>query len=284
LSRRPKDELSRLRERSRDLLEELETTRQDLLSVADVNRLLRQVLRNQIALMNAHAESAPLGVTGAQRRSAKPQTEAPRISLRERRPDELATEAAEGVEDVEDAEDAEDKRAWEPLPAADERDDPKQRDYRRVERIESMELTEILDELDDDLEALPAKNGKSALKRRKKSESAEAVEAANTAATVLNEDRDLPQPLARVFVEQFDNRDKDYSKGLEKLNRWVGGDGAGTPFQWRGDRAYLNVRGAGPKGVRNYEKQIMKRMGFARRLGRLCVPGLDGEIVVYERP
>ena len=69
-----------------------------------------------------------------------------------------------------------------------------------------------------------------------------------------------------------------------ELNRWIGGGQAGTPFQWRGDRAYLNLSGAGPAGVRKYEEQLMNRMGFSRRLGRLAVSELTGEIVVYERP
>jgi hypothetical protein len=86
-----------------------------------------------------------------------------------------------------------------------------------------------------------------------------------------------------VLVELFDNRDKDYEKGLDKLNRWTAG-GAGTPFQLRGDRAYLNLDATGPESARNYEEQLMTRMGFSRRLGRLQVPGLTGVIVVYERP
>jgi hypothetical protein len=104
------------------------------------------------------------------------------------------------------------------------------------------------------------------------------------AEAILNETRELGPSIARLFVEEFDNRDKIYDKGLEKLNRWIGGGQQGTPFQWRGDRAYLNHTGARPAGVRKYEEQLMKRMGFSRRLGLLAVPDLRGEIVVYERP
>jgi hypothetical protein len=114
-------------------------------------------------------------------------------------------------------------------------------------------------------------------------QAAAAAAGISMAEQVLQESRTLPGSLARVVVEEFDNRDKSYEKGLDKLNRWVAG-GAGTPFQWRGDRAYLNVNGAGPQSVKNYEEQLMSRMGFSRRLGRLVVPGLQGEIIIYERP
>ena len=99
----------------------------------------------------------------------------------------------------------------------------------------------------------------------------------------LGEARVVPFYVARGFVEAFDNRDKDFDKGLEKLNRWVSGSG-GTPIQYRADRAYLNVHAGSAHSVKNYEVQLMERMGFSRRLGRLEVEGLDGEVVVYERP
>lgn len=87
---------------------------------------------------------------------------------------------------------------------------------------------------------------------------------------------------ARGFVEAFDHRDKDFAKGLEKLNRWTEGTG-GTPFQVREDRAYLNL-GSSAEGAQRYEKNLMERMGFSRRIGRLTISGLEGEVVVYERP
>lgn len=87
---------------------------------------------------------------------------------------------------------------------------------------------------------------------------------------------------ARTFVEAFDNRDRSFDRGLEKLNLWVGG-GGGTPFQYRGTRAYLNVSGLGPDNVLRFEELLMERMGFSIRLGRLVIDGLRGEIVVYEK-
>jgi hypothetical protein len=85
----------------------------------------------------------------------------------------------------------------------------------------------------------------------------------------------------RVCVAAFDHRDQDFDAGLEKLNRWTEGNG-GTPFQVREDVAYLNV-GSSAESAQRYEKNLMERMGFNRRLGRLAVSGLSGEIVVYER-
>lgn len=85
----------------------------------------------------------------------------------------------------------------------------------------------------------------------------------------------------RVYVAAFDHRDQDFDAGLEKLNRWTEGNG-GTPFQVREDVAYLNV-GSSAESAQRYEKNLMERMGFNRRLGRLTVSGLSGEIVVYER-
>lgn len=88
--------------------------------------------------------------------------------------------------------------------------------------------------------------------------------------------------MARIYVEAFDHRDNDFEKGLDKLNRWTEGTG-GTPFQVREDRAYLNL-GSSAESAQRYEKNLMERMGFSRRIGRLVISGLEGEVVVYERP
>ena len=91
----------------------------------------------------------------------------------------------------------------------------------------------------------------------------------------------LGEGRSRACVAAFDHRDRDFNSGLEKLNRWTEGNG-GTPFQVREDVAYLNV-GSSADSAQRYEKNLMERMGFNRRLGRLTTPGLSGEIVVYER-
>lgn len=91
----------------------------------------------------------------------------------------------------------------------------------------------------------------------------------------------LGETRSRVCVAAFDHRDRDFNSGLEKLNRWTEGNG-GTPFQVREDVAYLNV-GSSAESAQRYEKNLMERMGFNRRLGRLAISGLSGEIVVYER-
>lgn len=246
----PAERIAALAERTRALVDDLAVARQDVLSVADLNRAVQQILRNQLVILESLSSQAGTGFvdpnarTAAQLRPAavgdNGSDGAPVISLRPKDP----TERPES--------------GFEPSPADAEGDDPRQRDPSAADRIERPELDAMLGELGGEPRSL--------------------------AESVLSEVRNVSPALARTFIERFDNRDKIYEKGLEKLNRWVSGGASGTPFQWRGDMAYLNLNGAAPAGVRKYEEQLMKRMGFSRRLGRLAVPQLDGEIVVYERP
>lgn len=122
------------------------------------------------------------------------------------------------------------------------------------------------------------------------SEGASAVEVASepvpagipsNAEAFLGVKKTLGEGMSRARVAAFDHRDRDFASGLEKLNRWTEGTG-GTPFQVREDVAYLNV-GSSADSAQRYEKNLMERMGFNCRLGRLTAPGLVGEIVVYER-
>lgn len=216
--------LRRLFRNTRDLLEEMETSRQDLLSVVELNRALKQVLTNQAAILEALA-AAP----------ASPEV--------------------------------------------------------KVSPVEASRVDAVAGALDV---AAAHRNGNGAVVVRAK---AEAVESASDresdaseperdgprAVQVLGEEREVDRGAAFLYVEAFDNRDQSFDRGLEKLNAWISG-GGGTPYQWRGDRAYLNVSVASPAGLLAYEEQLMNRMGFSRRIGRLVVPGLVGEIVVYERP
>lgn len=207
--------LERLAERTRELIEDMDRAHPELLSIAELNRALRQILANQAALLESQAR-AELTVSQA---AARPQIKVTPA------PTPAAEEPAEAAEDaVED---------------------------------------------DDDDDGLDASSPASAGDRQE---------------TVLGPLKTVPGYVARQFIEQFDNRDKDYDKGLEKMNRWIAAGTSGTPFQWRGDRAYLNLNGAGSTSARNYQEQLMTRMGFSRRVGRLEVPGLEGEVVVYERP
>ncbi len=218
-----------------------------------------QILRNQAAILDGLVNGS-VAARDAQLENSSVNTrhmvrtdsngtgaKAPVISLR---PKDVTPEADADAEGGEPA----------PRPASptvDDRDDPRDRDLSQVSSVEPKELESMLGDID----------GSKTL-----------------AEAILNEKRELGPSVARIFIAEFDNRDKIYEKGLEKLNRWIGGGQSGTPFQWRGDRAYLNLSGAGPVGVRKYEEQLMKRMGFSRRLGRLAVSDLSGEIVVYERP
>lgn len=176
------DALRVLAERSESLLTDLSSTRDDVLAPVDLNRMLRQVLTNQAALLRAMAGGLP----------------------------SVAASPEPG--------------AGEPVPAA------------------------------------PPSNAEAFLGVK------EAVSEIRT----------------RACVAAFDHRDQDFDSGLEKLNRWTEGNG-GTPFQVREDVAYLNV-GSSAESAQRYEKNLMERMGFNRRLGRLAISGLLGEIVVYERP
>ena len=185
----PSSALRALAERSESLLADLSSTRDDVLAPVDLNRMLRQVLTNQAALLRTMAGGDFSDLTLA------PQGD-------------LAS-AGEETE--------------EPAPAG-----------------------------------LP-----------------------NNAEAFLGVKEALGEIQSRACVAAFDHRDRDFNSGLEKLNRWTEGNG-GTPFQVREDVAYLNV-GSSAESALRYEKNLMERMGFNRRLGRLAISGLSGEIVVYER-
>lgn len=261
------DRLRALCQRTRDLIDDLDNGRQDLLSVSDLNRALRQVLRNQLLIMERLASGGPAEplTSGAHSRPLRPEPlraepaavdhggngAGPRISVRQR---EVEEEAAP-------------PQGWGHDRSADldELDDPAQRDLSGVVPLDGSELRQ----LQQALGGVPEEEGGPATSRTE---------------SVLKESRQVPKTLAREFVQDFDNRDKDYDKGLEKLNRWVDGGSSGTPFQWRGNRAYLNLGGLSDEAALRYEQQLMTRMGFSRRLGRLTVPELRGEVVLYERP
>lgn len=212
--------LERLAERTRELLEDMDRARPELLSIAELNRALRQILANQAALLDSQARTE---LTASQA-AARPQIK--------------VTPA--------------------PSPAAEE-------------------PTKTHDD-----DSAPSAHGE--FEDAESSDSTSDGEGKARRETVLGPLKTVPGYVARQFIEQFDNRDKDYDKGLEKMNRWIAAGTSGTPFQWRGDRAYLNLNGAGSTSARNYQEQLMTRMGFSRRIGRLEVPGLEGEVVVYERP
>lgn len=217
MSEARRDRLQRLFRVTRELVEDLDGGRPELLSVSDLNRALRQVLRNQVAILDALAALAA------------PEPAAPSASSS---PGEVVA-----------------VRTF----SADAELAPRNGHGRRAE---------------------PEEQGGGA----------PAAGGGSRAGVLVGETRELDPHLARVCVEQFDNRDQSYERGLEKLNRWTSGGTGGTPYQWRGDRAYLNLTEASPTGAKTYEEQLTQRMGFSRRLGRLVVPGLLGEIVVYERP
>lgn len=250
-------DLGRLAARTRELVLDLEAARADVLSVADLNRALRQVLRNQVVILEclaasqAPAVAAPSSPAASTGGAASGSQAAPR-------PDASAAHAR-----LAEASGSQGRRQAEPL--VFEPDEPP---------VAALNGTHAAAKLN-----VPAAEAAEAAPATAAAPTAEG----SVAEQVLRESRVLPVHIARSVVEAFDNRDKDYDKGLEKLNRWVSG-GAGTPFQWRGDRAYLNLNGAGAAAVKNYEEQLMSRMGFSRRLGRLVVPGLQGEVIIYERP
>lgn len=253
------EDLQRLAARTRELVLDLDATRADVLSVADLNRALRQVLRNQVAIIDFLAGSRARLPDDARAAEARlpddAQARRPEASRTTPRPGASQASARPGVEPL----------VFEPdelaVPALSGNNGPSN----GAVRLEAGQGAEAPASTDDAPTAAP--------------EGA----AASVAEQILRELRVLPVHIARSVVEEFDNRDKSYDKGLDKLNRWVAG-GTGTPFQWRGDRAYLNPNGAGPAAVKNYEEQLMSRMGFSRRLGRLVVPGLQGEVIIYERP
>jgi len=88
---------------------------------------------------------------------------------------------------------------------------------------------------------------------------------------------------ARAIVEEFDNRDHIFERGLEKLNSWLGGGRGALPFQKRDHHAYLNRSANSEAMIARIENELMGREGFTRRLGKLKVDGLSGDILVYEK-
>jgi hypothetical protein len=86
---------------------------------------------------------------------------------------------------------------------------------------------------------------------------------------------------ARAIVEEFDNRDHMFERGLEKLNSWIAGGRGALPFQKRENHAYLNRTANSEAMIARIETELMSREGFTVRLGRLKVDGLEGEILVY---
>ncbi len=292
-------ELTRLAARTRELVLDLEASRADVLSVADLNRALRQVLRNQVAIIEALAGSQAPRPDGA-------------LAIVARQPDGPSASASSPAAPVT----APSPMAPSPMPPAPVAPAPvaagsgtagavaaahsgalarpadlagSGAQARRVAEPLVFEPDEV------SVPAVPALNGTNGAAKLEapapgpagegeaQGDESAPAQGASVAEQVLREVRVLPVHVARSVVEAFDNRDKNYDKGLEKLNRWVAG-GTGTPFQWRGDRAYLNPNGAGAAAIKNYEEQLMSRMGFSRRLGRLVVPGLQGEVIIYERP
>jgi hypothetical protein len=261
--------LHRLADRTRELLDELETGRPDLLSPVDLNRALKQLLRNQVAILRAltgapgelaASTSLPRSVVEAAPQAEVP-AEAPRApTIRATpRPSSTSTSAAMSGTTVNNG------NGQHPGPPTSSGS------WSATDSVEELHDPEVLPDPPASSASAPAQEG------------AAAAPAAGTVAELFAAVRALPQVIARTLVELFDNRDKDYTKGLDKLNRWVDG-GAGTPFQLRGDRAFLNARAAGAPAMRNYEEQLMSRMGFSLRLGRLVVPGFIGDVIVYERP
>ncbi|MCA8922498.1 MAG: hypothetical protein KDD82_11855 [Planctomycetes bacterium] len=248
------DGLRRLAEQSRTLLGELDHARPELLSIAELNRTLRQVLLNQAALLEALAE-AP-----------RPQIKVLRAKPAELSPLELSDLEVD-ADELAASKNGLSKQA--PEAADPERVAPKHTDPNTY----------------TDPKPEPRASSEAPAERGDEATSGDGAAAeGNSATALLAETETIPKHLCRGFVCDFDNRDRDYDKGLEKLNRWISAGSSGTPFQWRGDHAYLNLKGAGANSARTYEEQIMARMGFSRRLGRLAVPGLEGDVVVYERP
>ena len=218
--------LERLAQRSEELLEDLDHARGDVLSVSDLNRTLKQVLRNQVEILRS-LSAAPAPILALASAAPAPATSEVRVEG-----DGLSLDAGE-------------PEAGDPASSDPASSDPASSDPASSDPASSDPATR-----------------------------AEAL--LGVTATIMG-------ARARQAVADFDHRDKDFDKGLAKLKSWTEG-GSGTPFQLRGDRAYLNINGSSPEGVKSYEKNLMQRMGFARRLGVLEVEGLVGEVVLYERP
>jgi hypothetical protein len=296
--------LLRLASRSRELIDDLDGSRPELLSPPDLNRALKQILRNEVAILEFLSSVAAPGEGLQSRPTPRPTSTPPAtgaappggparnglapqarpggrssIAIRPRPPAERPSPYKATKQD-ESAEELEEVGAWsrpdDPVPPVE---------TARANGTAPQNGAAHAHEPEPAAPSFPTSAEPAAAEAAPDSASPAAAEApaVSLAESLLQETKTLPGSLARVVVELFDNRDKDYAKGLDKLNRWVSG-GAGTPFQWRGERAYLNLNGAGKAAVKNYEEQLMTRMGFSKRLGRLVVPGLLGEIVVYERP
>lgn len=300
--------LLRLASRSRELIDDLDGSRPELLSPPDLNRALKQILRNEVAILEFLSSVATPG-EGLQSRTAPrpagalpPATGAappggpPRnglapqvrpggrssIAVRPRPPAERPSpyKPTKPAPDEVPDDEVEEVGTWS---RPEEQAPPAEPPRTNGTAPHTNGASHPPEPAAPTFAPAPAAEAASPPADAPATPGAPEAPGVSLAESLLQETRTLPGSLARVVVELFDNRDKDYGKGLDKLNRWVSG-GAGTPFQWRGERAYLNLNGAGKAAVKNYEEQLMTRMGFSRRLGRLVVPGLLGEIVVYERP
>ena len=262
------EKLFRLAARTRELVEELDRARPDLLSLTELNRALRHILATQAAILEALAQDdgAPASALPAPSGSASRHHIRVTPSGAEKRgPARIDLDPGELEDPILDLEPVQEDLVAPPKPAAPARDESSSSPRPGANGNGASAPAESAGQAADaTAEALPP--------------------GASSAEAWRNEKRTVPNALARQFVCQFDNRDKDYDKGLDKLNRWISAGSSGTPFQWRGDQAYLNLNGSAASTARNYEDQLMTRMGFSRRLGRLDVPGLAGEIMIYERP
>lgn len=90
-------------------------------------------------------------------------------------------------------------------------------------------------------------------------------------------------PRARAVVCEFDNRDREFARGLSKLNAWLSAGGLGLPFQKRDAHAYLNTGALSEAMLAHVERELQTREGFPYKLGRLVIDGLQGEVVIYGR-
>lgn len=118
------------------------------------------------------------------------------------------------------------------------------------------------------------------------SRSASTTSATTTSATTAASTETEPcvdGARARAIVEEFDNRDHTFERGLDKLNSWIAGGKGALPFQKRETHAYLNRSASSEAMIARVESELMGREGFTRRLGKLKVDGLVGDILVYER-
>ena len=267
-------QLEQLAARTEELLAELDWERADTLSLTDLNRTLRVLLRGQAAILRGQSALLRGLQSGGLPSGGLPSGGLPSGGLPSGGWEAGGHEA----------------RSTSPTPAA--KTELAETELERPARLApSLEV----DGLPTTAQVLGLEGGASAPEGETsppRSESTTLEDGASPetpqignalAAELLGVSTTVEGRLARELVAAFDHREQDYDKGLEKLNRWTEGTG-GTPFQLRGGRAYLNVGGSSREGVQSYEQNLMKRMGFVRRLGRLVIPGLDGVVVIYERP